>query len=152
MDSGEDAKHTLLRKQNVLHPNPETVTAPLFQNSTFFDPRDLIQVKYEMLRSVQNEHATVKQASRKAGLSRPAFYQAQANFRDGGLAGLIPQKSGPRGAHKMTASVMEFLQQIRTADPDLTFSELAKQVKKQFDVTIHPRTIERVLSRRQKKR
>ena len=34
----------------VLHPHPETVTAALFQDSAFFDPDDLIQVKYEMLR------------------------------------------------------------------------------------------------------
>ena len=99
MSSDQEAKRSLLRKQGVLHPHPEAVIAPLFHNHVFFDPRDLIQVKYEMLRRVQVEHTTVSQASREAGLSRPAFYQAQASLQDSGLAGLIPQKPGPRGAH-----------------------------------------------------
>jgi hypothetical protein len=36
-----------------LNPSPERVTDELFQE--FFDPRDLVQVKYEMLRRVQTE-------------------------------------------------------------------------------------------------
>src|ERR1035441_2528887 len=115
MDSGEDAKRSLLRKQGVLHPHPEAVTAPLFQDSGFFDPQDLIQVKYEMLRRVQVEQATVSQASQEAGLSRPAFYQAQASLQGSGLTGLIPQKPGPRSAHKLTAPVPAFLRQKRAA-------------------------------------
>ena len=152
MDSGEDAKRSLLRKQGVLHPHPEAVTAPLFQDSGFFDPQDLIQVKYEMLRRVQVEQATVSQASQEAGLSRPAFYQAQASLQGSGLTGLIPQKPGPRSAHKLTAPVLAFLRQKRAAQPELTFSELAQEAGKQFEIQIPPRTIERVLSQPQKKR
>lgn len=152
MSFDEEAKRSLLRKQGVLHPHPEAVTAPLFHSDGFFDPRDLIQVKYEMLRRVQVEHTTVSQASQEAGLSRPAFYQAQASLQDSGLAGLIPQKPGPRGAHKLTAPVLAFLRQKRAAQPELTFSQLAEEAGREFDIQIHPRTIERVLSQRQKKR
>jgi transposase len=152
MDSGEDAKRNLLRQQGVLHPHPDAVTAPRFQDGGFFDPQDLIQVKYEMLRRVETEQTTVSQASQEAGLSRPVFYQAQACFQQRGLVGLIPQKPGPRGAHKLTAPVLAFLQQKRAAQPGLTFAELAKQAAKKFSIQIHPRTIERVLSPRQKKR
>jgi hypothetical protein len=152
MDSGQDPKRSILRQQGVLHPHPGSVTAPLFQDGGFFDPQDLIQVKYEMLRRVQAEQTTISQASQEAGLSRPAFYQAQAGFQRGGVAGLIPQKPGPRGAHKLTTLVLAFLQQKRAAQPELTFSELARQARKEFAIQIHPRTIERVFSRRQKKR
>jgi len=151
MAPDKDAKRSLLRKQGVLHPHPETVTAPLFHDSGFFDPQDLIQVKYEMLRRVQIEHTTVSRASQEAGMSRPAFYQAHASLEDNGLAGLIPQKPGPRGAHKLTAPVLTFLRQKRAAQPELTFSELAKEAGKEFDIQIHPRTIERVLLQLQKK-
>jgi hypothetical protein len=38
------------------------VTDPLFRDSAFFDPDDLVQVKYEMLRSVQKaQRAPVRQ-------------------------------------------------------------------------------------------
>jgi Winged helix-turn helix len=152
MDSPKDAKHRLLRQQGVLHPHPEAVTAALFQDSNFFDSGDLIQVKYEMLRRVEAEQVPVTQAAHEAGLSRPSFYQAQAAIQQSGLAGLIPQKPGPRGAHKLTAQVLDFLDRQRASQPDLKYAELALLVQEQLDVTVHPRTIERVLFRRQKKR
>jgi hypothetical protein len=152
MDSPKDAKHRLLRQQGVLHPHPEAVTAALFQDSNFFDSGDLIQVKYEMLRRVEAEQVPVTQAAHEAGLSRPSFYQAQAAIQQSGLAGLIAQKPGPRGAHKLTAQVLDFLDRQRASQPDLKYAELALLVQEQLDVTVHPRTIERVLFRRQKKR
>jgi transposase len=152
MDSAKDAKRLLLRQQGVLHPRPEAVSAALFQDSSFFDPGDLIQVKYEMLRRVEAEQIPVSQAAHEAGLSRPSFYQAQAAMQQSGLAGLIPQKPGPHGAHKLTPQVLDFLDRQRSSQPDLRFAELARLVQKQLGMTVHPRTIERVLSRRQKKR
>jgi transposase len=152
MDSSKDAKRRLLRQQGVLHPHPEAVTAALFQDSSFFDPSDLIQVKYEMLRRVEAEQIPVSRAAHEAGLSRPCFYQAQAALQQSGLVGLIPQKPGPHGAHKLTAPVLDFLDRQRASQPDLKFAELARLVQEQRGVTVHPRTLERGLSRRQKKR
>ena len=148
----KDAKRRLLRQQGVLHPHAEAVTAALFQNSSFFDPDDLIQVKYEMLRRVEAEQTPVSRAAHEAGLSRPSFYQAQAALQRDGLAGLIPQKPGPHGAHKLTAPVLEFLNRQRTSQPGLKYAELAGLVRQQLGVTVHPRTIERALAPRQKKR
>src|SRR5437879_3766063 len=147
-----DAKTRLLRQQGVLHPHPEAVTAALFQDSSFFDPGDLIQVKYEMLRRVDAEQIPVSRAALEAGLSRPSFYQAQTAIQSSGLAGLIPQKPGPHGAHKLTAPVLDFLERQRARQPGLKFADLARLVQEQLGVTVHPRTIERVLARRQKKR
>jgi len=152
MNSPKDAKCRLLRQQGVLHPHPAAVTAALFQDSSFFDASDLIQVKYEMLRRVEAEQIPVSRAAHEAGLSRPSFYQAQAALQQSGLAGLIPQKPGPHGAHKLTAPVMDFLQRQRASQPDLKYAELARLVQDQLGVTVHPRTIQRVLSRPQKKR
>jgi transposase len=152
MASSKDAKRSLLRRQGVLHPHPEAVSAALFQGSSFFDPDDLVQVKYEMLRKVQAEQTPVSQAAHEAGLSRPSFYQSQAALQQSGLAGLIPQKPGPHGAHKLTAPVLDFLDRQRASQPHLKYAELALLIKAQMGVTVHPRTLERVLSRRQKKR
>jgi hypothetical protein len=148
----KDAKRRLLRQQGVLHPHPEAVTAALFHNSSFFDPDDLVQVKYEMLRRVEAEQIPVNRAAHEAGLSRPCFYQAQAALERDGLTGLIPQKPGPHGAHKLTTAVLDFLHRQRTTQPALKDTELARLVQQQLGVTVHPRTIQRALSRRQKKR
>jgi transposase len=152
MDTFKDAKRRLLRQQGVLHPHPQAVTSALFQDSHFFDPDDLIQVKYEMLRRVEAESLSVSRAAHEAGLSRPAFYQAQAALQRAGLAGLIPQKPGPHGAHKLTAQVLDFLERRRATQPALKYAELARLVQEKLGVTVHARTLQRVLSRRQKKR
>lgn len=145
-------KREVLQQQGTLNPRPQHVTHPLFQQNTFFDPRDLLQVKYEMLRQVRTENQTVRQAALAFGFSRPSFYQAQAAFEQGGMAGLLPRKRGPRHAHKLTAEVMKFLAQARAAEPALSALELAQQVEEHFGVRVHPRTVERRLRRPKKKR
>src|SRR5690349_15686821 len=45
-----DPKALLLAQCGTLHPHPQRVQDALFRGSTFFDPRDLIQVRYEMVR------------------------------------------------------------------------------------------------------
>ena len=95
-----------LRAQSATHPHPETVTDPLFRDSTFFDPNDLVQVKYEMLRSVQQEERSVVEAAQASGLSRPAFYVTQELFQREGLPGLLPRKRGPKRPHKLSDEAM----------------------------------------------
>ena len=53
--SREDPKVEALRSQRSLNPRPEAVVDDEFASSTFFDPRDLVQVKYEMVRRVKLE-------------------------------------------------------------------------------------------------
>ncbi|MGD0228531.1 MAG: helix-turn-helix domain-containing protein [Terriglobia bacterium] len=150
--SRRDAKRHILRAQGTLNPRPQEVAHALFQESDFFDPRDLLQVKYEMLRQVRVENQAVSHAAEAFGFSRPSFYLAQAGFAARGLAGLIPQKRGPRHAHKLTAEVMEFVQQARAAAPSLRSEELAARVKKAFRLRVHPRSLERRLGQQQKER
>src|SRR5437588_4658141 len=92
-----------LRQTGTLHRHAKRVTDSLFQSQPFFDAHDLMQVKYEMLRKVEVNDAPVSAAAMAFGLSRPSFYQAQTAFEPGGLAGLAPQKRGPRRAHKLRA-------------------------------------------------
>ena len=146
------AKIQTLRQQGVLNAHPEAVTDPLFQAGEFFDPRDLIQVKYEMLRRVEVDKAPVSEAAAAFGLSRPAFYQAQRAVAQQGLAGLIPRKRGPHGAHKFTAALLEFVLQQRAASPSLAIAELITRIQQQFGVAVHRRTVERHLGRQEKKR
>ncbi len=149
-DRRKDEKHRGLRQQSTLNPRADAVTHPLFRGSEFFDPHDLLQVKYEMLRLVSLEKRPVSEAAKAFGFSRPSFYQAQAAFEQSGLVGLIPQKPGPRSGHKLTPTVMEFLTQARVAEPSLRPQRLATLVKKNFGVQVHPRSIERQFLRQKK--
>jgi transposase len=124
----------------------------MFQDSDFFDPDDMVQVKYEMLRQVHVDSQSVSQAAREFGFSRPSFYQANSSFAKAGLAGLAPLKRGPKGGHKLTPEVMEFIAANQKAEPSLSFAQLAELAKKEFDVQVHPRSIERQLLREKKRR
>lgn len=147
-DRRKEEKRRALRQQATLNPRPEGVTHPLFQDSEFFDPHDLLQVKYEMLRLVSVEQRPVSEAAKVCGFSRPSFYQAQAALEQRGLAGLIAQKPGPRSGHKLTPRVMQFLTQARVAEPSL--ERLANLAQKKFGVQVHPRSIERQFLRQKK--
>lgn len=151
MSRRTDAKLQALREAGAMNAHPERVTDPLFAQSEFFDPRDLVQVKYEMLRRAQSDGRSVTEAAATFGFSRVAYYQAQAAFEDQGLPGLIPKRPGPRRAHKLSESVVEYLDQQRAADQSLRAKDLAEMVLKKFGLSVHPRSIERALSKRRKK-
>jgi transposase len=105
-----------------------------------------------MLRLVSVDKRPVSEAAKACGFSRPSFYQAQAAFEQGGLAGLLRQKPGPHGGHKLTAAVLHFLTEARAADPQVRAEQLAHSVHQHFGIQIHPRSIERQLSRKKKLR
>src|SRR6202050_4247666 len=98
-----------LSAQGAIHPHPETVTDPLFRDSAFFDPNDLVQIKYEMLRSVQKERRRGGESAHAFGLSRPVFYVTQAVFQREGLPGLLPRKRGPKRPHKLNDEALAIL-------------------------------------------
>ena len=146
-----DPKDLALRQQGSLNLHPEGVTDELFLTNEFFDARDLVQVKYEMLRRVESDGQPVSRSAAAFGFSRPSFYQAQAAFQQGGLPALMPHKRGPREAHKLTAEVLAFVRQARQQDSSLRPADLAERVRDQYSITVHPRSIERALVRSQKK-
>src|SRR5262249_56431557 len=146
-----DRKQLALRQQGTLHPHPEQVTDELFLTNEFCDRRDLVQVKYEMLRRVQSDGQPVSRAAAAFGFSRPSFYQAQATFQQGGLPALVPHKRGPKQAHKLTTEVLSLVRQLREQDSSLRPADLAARIQERYGITVHPRSIERALLRSQKK-
>jgi len=147
-----DVKAETLRAHGALHPHPQMVRDPLFGSHEFFDPRDLVQVKYEMLRRVDLDGHPVTRTTEAFGCSRPTFYQAQAAFKAHGLPGLVPRKRGPQGAHKLDEAVMAVVTALRTDDPTLSVPALLGHIRRRFGLAVHRRTLERALRRQEKKR
>ncbi len=140
-----DQKEQTLREQGLLHPRPQQVSDEHFQANEFFDPRDVVQVKYEMLRRVLVDKQSVTQATASFGLSRPTFYLAQSAFEEKGLPGLLPKRRGPHGPHKLTEEVVTFLESLQPEQGSLRAAKLVRAVEERFGVRLHPRTIERAL-------
>ena len=144
-DDRKRSKAEALAEDGTLNPAPDKVGDPKFQEGEFFDPRDVLQVKYEMLRRVSVEKASITDVSGQYGVSRPTFYQAKADFDERGIAGLVPQKRGPHGPHKIQSDVLAFLiAQLSPGEP-IRARELVNLVQKQFGIDVHPRTIERAI-------
>jgi transposase len=138
-----DAKLKVLREQGCLHARPEQVIDELFQQSDFFDPRDLIQVKYEMLRRVRVDREPIRRVARRFGFSRPSVYQALAAFDQAGIVGLVRAKPGP---------VVKFIEEQKTQERSVRLDDLVERIKERFGLVVHTRSIQRALKRKQKKR
>lgn len=145
------AKLHSLRQSGTVNARAAKVQDALFLEQEFFDPQDLTQVKYEMLRRVQKDAMPIRAAAARFGFSRPAFYKAQLDFTREGLAGLIPRRRGPKQGHKLTPEVLAFAEQIRVQDRSVRTLDLVRQIQRKFAVQIHRRTLERALAAVKKK-
>ncbi len=150
MTKKPDDKAKALRQRGCLNLRSEQVRDELFDDNEFFDSQDLVQVKYEMLRRVRAENRTVSRTAEDFGFSRPSFYEAQRQFDQEGLVGLVPKKRGPRAGHKLTPEIVDELAQAQSEDPSLGVEDLVELVRTRFGKKVHPRSVERALARRKK--
>jgi transposase len=148
----DDPKAAALRDQGALHPHPEAVKDEAFRSHEFFDPRDLVQVRYEMLRCHRVDGRPVTEVAGTFGVSRQAFYKMAWAFKTQGASGLLPRRRGPKRAHKCTDEILDFVQQWRSTQSAGVRQTVVQAVQSRFGVTINPRSIERALARRKKKR
>jgi len=148
---GNTSKRRTLMQSGTLNKNAEKVADPKFRNLAFFDPNDILQVKYEMLRSAQKEGTGILKASETFGFSRITFYKTGRAFKENGLAGLLPRKKGPRRAHKLSDEVMEFVSRLVEQKPDIKSSQIRQKIIDRFNLPVHKRSIERAIDRSKKK-
>jgi transposase len=142
-----DPKVAALREARCLNPHPEAVTDEAFGSQEFFDARDAVQVKYEMVRRVRVDGESVTSAAAAFGYSRPSYYEAAAALDEQGLDGLVPGKPGPKRRHKLTDEMCGFADKRLAADPSLRAADLVEPIEARFGVRVHPRSIERALAR-----
>ena len=146
-----DQKTLELKRAGTLNPHPESVSDPPFKEYPFFDPKDLLQVRYEMLRRHTVDGFSIVDVAARFGVSRPTVYQAQAAFQQAGLGGLLPQHRGPKEGHKLSAEVIEYVRGLRAAEPGLTTIACLQAVQQKFKITVHRRSLERAMASKKKR-
>jgi transposase len=151
MPSDPETKRKALQASGTFNPRAAQVRHSLFQQSSFFDPEDLLQLKYETLRALEVESYPIAKAAREFGLSRPTIYEAQSQFQEQGLEGLLPHKRGPKAAYKLTDEVLQYVKDQIASESDIKAEELARRVRQRFGVKMHPRTIQKALNGRAKR-
>ena len=146
-----DAKTQALREAGALHPHPEAVRDDAFLSHPFFDPRDRVQVKYEMVRRHRVDGRPVTEVAARFGVSRQTFYQTAAAFEAHGIPGLVPKRPGPKHAHKCTDAVVDYVERWRAGEDVLPDEPLTAAVARRFGISIHARSLDRAVARRKKK-
>ncbi|MGH9881974.1 MAG: helix-turn-helix domain-containing protein [Pyrinomonadaceae bacterium] len=141
-----------LKRTGTLNPYSAAISDALFRENPFFDRKDLLQVRYEMLRRHRVDGLSIVEVAAAFAVSRPTFYQAQAAFERAGLTGLMPRQRGPRQGHKLSAEVIEQVRKLKNASPGLTTTECVKAIKEKFGITVHRRSLERALRDKKKLR
>jgi len=143
MIGANSARHDELRRNGSFNHRADTVSAGIFNQSSFFDAHDLIQVKYEMLRAVEKEQRDVTSVSEAFGFSRVSFYQIKKEFDENGIAGLLPKKRGPKGTRKLSGSDVEYAKSLEGTH---TKAQILNCLKEERGVEVSKRTLERQLS------
>ena len=101
-----DQKLLELKNTGTLNPHPAAVSDTLFRENLFFDSKDLLQVRYEMLRRHRVDGSSVVEVASVFGVSRPTFYQAEAAF----------EKERPDGSGSQAARSQGGTQTVRPSD------------------------------------
>ena len=102
-----------------------------------------------MLRRVRAESWSVTQASEVFGFARSSFYEALTAYEKEGLVGLLPQRRGPQAAHKLSEEVMEYIDELLKSE-SMNAKQLAAALQEKFELVVHPRSIERALSKKKR--
>ena len=146
-----DPKSEALAQDGVLNPNPEAVRDALFAGNPFFDAKDLVQVRYEMVRRHQVDGVAISEAAASFGVTRPTFYKAQSALQTVGLAGLLPSRRGPKAGHKVSGDVIAFVADLKVGRPELTTLQCLEAIETRFGIKVHRRSLERALARKKKR-
>jgi len=143
----DDDKTKFLRQEGLLNPKPQRVINFLFQANEFFDPLDLPQVRYEMLRIARVEQAPVTEACRLFGFSREYFYRLEREFMSRGYASLLGSFRGRRPLIALNQEIVNFIIHRKITEPKLTGEDLRKELKSTYKVQCSRRTVERILEK-----
>jgi transposase len=148
MAKTKGGKREALARDGVLNPHPEAVRDALFVDNPFFDPADLVQVRYEMVRRHEVDGQAIGKVAAKFGVSRPTFYKAQRALAATGLTGLLPRQRGPKGGHKLSDEILAFDVDLQTRSPGMTMAERLAAIEHRFGIKVHRRSLERAVTRK----
>ena len=143
-------KTDYLKEAGTLNPRPEKVRDEKFLTNDFFDPHDLLQVRYELIRSHKNEKLAISDIAGIFGVTRLTVYRLIEAFEEKGLQGLMPKTRGPKEASKMKGVILSFIEQILETDPKATKEMLIKKVEDEYGVKVHRRTLERAIKKKKR--
>ena len=142
-----ETKSQFLAKEGLLNPKPERISSPLFQTLDFFDPFDLPQVRYEMLRAARSDTMSVAEACRLFGFSREYFYRLERMFMQRGYVALLGSSMGRRPLLALNQEIVNFIIHRKLEQPQLSGENLRQEILRLYKVDCSRRTVERIVGK-----
>lgn len=143
----EKEKIKFLEKEGLLNQKPDRISHSLFKTHEFFDPLDILQVRYEMLRSAKIDSCSVAEVCRIFGFSREYYYKLGRMFSERGFVGLLGAPSGRRPLIALNQELVNFIIHKKLEEPKLSGDNICKQIKKIYHVKCSTRTVERTIEK-----
>ena len=142
------SKLDVLKENGTYNKRHASVKKAAFIEDEFYDPRDIVQVKYEMLREANDSNRAISAVTEDFGFSRTAFYNIRESFEKDGITALLPDKPGPRQAHKLTEVLQEFIEGYVATFPNASATEITAAIQSEKGIQISKRTIERYTAKK----
>lgn len=142
-----EIKKKFLEKEGVINSKPERVSVSLFENIEFFDPLDLPQVKYEMLRSARVDKVSVATVCKLFGFSREYFYKLERVFMERGYVSLLGSSMGRRPIIAINQEIVNFIAHKKQEFPGVSGESIRKEILCIYNVNCSRRTVERIIEK-----
>jgi len=141
-------KKDVLMKNGTYNKNHSKVKKEKFQEGGFYDPMDIVQVRYEMIKEAGDGGKAIEQVTGEYGYSRASYYHIKGDFDNGGMIALVPEKTGPRSPSKLTGDLQEYIANYVEGNPRASSSQIAMAIEQDKGVTVNKRTVERFRSKK----
>ena len=141
------SKRAFLKNEGLLNTKPQRVSHPLFETLDFFDPSDLPQIRYEMVRAARVEKMSVAAACKLFGFSREYFYKLERAFMARGYVAMLGSTMGRRPIIALNQEIINFVTHRKIQEPRISGESLHKEIEKIYKVTCSIRTVERIVEK-----
>lgn len=139
------SKRAFLKNEGLLNTKPQRVSHPLFETLDFFDPSDLPQIRYEMVRAARVEKMSVAAACKLFGFSREYFYKLERAFMARGYVAMLGSTMGRRPIIALNQEIINFIAHRKIEDPGLSGEKVRQEIQTLYNVDCSRRTVERIV-------
>ena len=139
-------KEERLKSTHTFNPNYDKINDPTFASSDVLDTRDLLQVRYEMVRSVRIDKDSPKDVASRFGVSEATLRRHIRDLRDGGMIALVPDIRGPKGQHSLNDEEIQYIESYLVKHPDASGGQVHSALVQEKQSEVSKRTIERYLA------
>ena len=144
-------KEAFLKANHTFNFRNDKVIASRFIESDLYASRDLLQVRYELVRSIEEGDIALDEVPDKYGVSSVTAKRYVRSFKEGGMIALVPEQKGPKGPSSLDDEALRFIDSYIAEHPKASGRKVHEALESERHLGISKRTVERYLSSKKAK-